>query len=146
MIIKRAKPGFRVSREYQSWLDMRKRCNNPRNHAFARYGGKGITVCARWDCFETLLSDMGHCPSREHSIDRIDNSKGYDPDNCRWADHRQQNQNKRNAVLTQEMADTIRALKKSGKTVSAIAEEIGVKRHNVASVLYNGIWEPCKGF
>lgn len=89
--------GRSASPEYVSWLNMRARCVNPNNPAYARYGGRGIGVCDRWtDSFEAFLSDMGEKPSPKHSIERLDNSRGYDPDNCVWADDYQQSQNKRN--------------------------------------------------
>ena len=68
----------RGDRTYSSWTSMRNRCNNPQNHAFDRYGGRGITVCERWDAFENFLSDMGECPPGM-SIERKDNARGYEP-------------------------------------------------------------------
>lgn len=74
---------------YQTWEGMKGRCKN-----MATYGGRGITVCDRWEkSFEAFLDDMGNKPSPLHSIDRIDNTKGYSPDNCRWATSEQQSRN-----------------------------------------------------
>ena len=82
---------------YEIWKHMRYRCTNPNNHAWKDYGGRGIIVCERWmDSFENFYEDMGHRPSPNHSIDRIDNNGNYDPTNCRWATASQQQQNKRN--------------------------------------------------
>ena len=90
------------SPEYESWSQMKQRCYNPLNHGYARYGARGITVCERWrDSFENFLADMGRKPGRDYTIDRIDNSKGYSPDNCRWATKKQQSRNiSTNRMLT----------------------------------------------
>lgn len=82
------------SREYRAWNGLKERCHNPNNKDFAKYGGRGITVCKRWERFENFLADMGRCPPN-HSIDRIDNDGGYNPDNCHWATTSEQNKNRR---------------------------------------------------
>jgi len=89
--------GMRGSSTYSSWLSMRTRCNNKNVKEYPYYGGAGITVCDRWDAsFEAFREDMGERPPNT-SIDRIDNSKGYFPGNCRWASPRDQSRNSRNA-------------------------------------------------
>lgn len=71
--------------EYIAWRNLRNRCTNPNYRAYARYGGRGIGVCQRWESFHAFLEDMGARPSPKHSIDRKDNDQGYSKANCRWA-------------------------------------------------------------
>ena len=87
--------GLSRSPEYGIWNAMRQRCENPNNKSYARYGGKGITVCQRWTgSFEAFLTDMGPRPSPNHSLDRIDGTRSYEPGNVRWATMTEQNRNR----------------------------------------------------
>ena len=73
------------TKEYVCWMSIKQRCLNPNSQAFANYGGLGITICNKWkDDFEVFLSDVGYAPCSSASLDRIDNTKGYEPDNVRW--------------------------------------------------------------
>jgi hypothetical protein len=87
--------------EYKTWSSIIGRCTNPIDANYARYGGRGITVCRRWRRFENFLADMGMRPHAGLSIDRRDNNKGYWKSNCRWATRKEQQRNKRsNHLLT----------------------------------------------
>jgi hypothetical protein len=80
---------------YRSWHGMRQRCSDPKQENYKYYGGRGITVCDRWQSFENFLADMGERPEGT-SIDRYpDNDGNYEPGNCRWATRSQQQHNKR---------------------------------------------------
>lgn len=80
--------------EYYTWISIRQRCLNPGHPRFKDYGGRGISVCARWSSFQNFLSDMGRRPPGL-TIERINNDGNYEPTNCTWATYAQQAANKR---------------------------------------------------
>lgn len=86
--------GYKTTRAYRSWHAMKRRCNDPKNNYYHRYGGRGIKVCDRWlNSFEDFLNDMGE-PPLNHTLDRYPNKNGnYEPTNCRWATGSQQMHN-----------------------------------------------------
>ena len=88
-----------VSREWNSWCAMKKRCTNPNHEAFERYAGRAIGICERWlNSFENFFADMGTRPPGK-TLERIDNDKGYEPGNCEWATPKKQMANTRANVM-----------------------------------------------
>lgn len=117
------------TREWLAWKNMRNRCNNPNHQAYANYGGRGIRVFPEWDVpdvgFVRFFAHVGKRPKGRFDLDRIDNSRGYEPGNVRWATRKANVQNKR----------TNRRLTVGGQTkcVAEWAREAGLSS---AAVLY----------
>lgn len=88
------------SPEHTSWRGMIARCTQPNNKMFAEYGGRGITVCARWlESFDNFFADMGSKPTPHHTIERIVTKGNYEKSNCKWGTEIEQANNKRNNVF-----------------------------------------------
>jgi hypothetical protein len=86
-----------------SYRGMKQRCYDPNNERFKNYGKRGIKVCDRWlgvNGFENFCKDMGTKPHKNYSIERISNSRDYEPGNCKWETNRGQSLNRRNNVKT----------------------------------------------
>ena len=112
--------GLSDSPEYAVWRAMRSRCNNVNDPAFKDYGARGITVCPQWDSsFESFISDIGRRPSDSHTLERVDNDKGYSPGNCKWDTRSRQASNRRNTRMIE--IDGVKM------TLSDAVERTGIK-------------------
>lgn len=118
---------------YKSWKGLFKRCNNQNDKNHHNYGGRGISVCARWSKYENFYADMGEKPSNKHSIDRIDNNGNYSPENCRWALKKIQANNTRANVLITHNGLTL--------TVSEWADRSLVSYNTFWQRLYTLKWD-----
>lgn len=122
-----------LSTEYGSWRSMVNRCENPTDGAYLSYGGRGIKICEAWrNSFESFLEDMGPKPSPKHSIDRIDNNKGYYPDNCRWSTQKEQMNNRECCVHLTARGET--------KTLSEWSREVHLPISTIRQRLSKG-WD-----
>ena len=111
---------------------MKQRCNNPKNKQFPDYGGRGITVCQRWDkSYQAFLKDMGRRPEG-FTLERLDNNLGYSPENCAWVDKIAQANNKRNNQLVTYQGIT--------KSLTRWAIDLGLKQSTVSQRFYCYKW------
>ena len=104
---------------YFTWCDMRKRCLLPSHKNYGRYGGRGITICDRWNSFDNFFADMGEKP-KGLTIERIDVNGNYYPENCKWASRKEQNKNRNSNVKITFNGIT--------KIVSEWADELGISK------------------
>lgn len=92
--------GMSKTNEFKIWQGCKKRCYNTKTKKYPKYGGRGIKVCPRWlESFSNFYQDMGHRPSKAHSIHRINNDGDYEPSNCKWATNEEQQRNKTTTKL-----------------------------------------------
>ena len=133
--------GHHGSPEYVSWRAMKTRCLNPNHEWFDRYSKLGI--CEEWiEDFEKFLSDVGHRPSSEHTLERIDNNKGYFPGNVKWATRKEQARNTRSSRIV-----TVEGV---SRTVTEWSEITGVpataifKRLDAGRDPKEAVWKPSR--
>ena len=110
---------------YFRWRSMIARCYQVNASNYKYYGAHGISVWQPWrDSFNSFLEDMGECPSKEMTLERIDNSIGYTPKNCIWATKRSQNRNRSHCI----------SLTHAGRTQILVdwANEIGMSANTLA--------------
>ncbi len=117
---------------YRTWNNMHNRCRAPSCPSYYLYGGRGIRVCERWKSFENFLADMGERPSG-CSIERIDHSLDYSPENCRWATSKEQSYNKRSNRLVDAFGVK--------KPLAQWAAEHNLRSHVIRWRIENG-WSP----
>lgn len=121
--------GMSNTQAYTAWTNMKTRCNNPSGHDIKNYSNCGIIVCKHWlNSFENFFEDMGK-PPKGKSIERIDNNKGYSPENCKWATRKEQMRNTRYNRLVSYQGQT--------RCVAEWAEILGIKRKILINRLNN---------
>jgi hypothetical protein len=122
---------------YNTWRAMIRRCTNPKDKDYPRYGGKGVSVCPEWLDYAIFAKDMGE-PQGDETLDRIDVYGNYEPSNCRWAGLTQQARNVR-----------VRANSETGVTGVVLYKnkyyaKITVKKKNYYSKVFNTIEEAAE--
>lgn len=130
-------------RLYGIWCGMKGRCYNESDPKYPRYGARGITVCDEWrEDFEPFRKWAESSGYQENlTIDRIDNDRGYSPDNCQWTDLVAQARNRSRNRLTLDKAKEIRRRLAEGEQMKALANEFGVTSNNIGAVKKNLIWK-----
>lgn len=125
---------------YSSWHAMIKRCREPLNDEYWRYGGAGVIVCDRWSTFANFLADAGERPSGT-TIDRWPNRTGnYEPGNVRWATPHEQNLNRSITKLTEAMVQEIWGRHEHGEPLSSIAPRLGVAASYLSAIIHEKKW------
>lgn len=125
------KHGMSKDRLYVIWSDMKDRCNNPNTPTYKHYGGRGITVCDEWNASDGFVSFRDWAIANNYmdglTIDRIDNNKGYSPDNCRWVTTKEQALNtRRNHRI---------AFNGKNLTITEWADELGFNRNSLGGYI-----------
>ena len=124
------------TRTYNIWCAMKQRCNYKKSKSYKDYGGRGISICERWEnSFDNFLEDMGYCPAG-CSIDRIDNNGDYEPGNCRWATRKEQGRNTSRNVFIDFNGEK--------KTISEVAEAIGMNYRTLYYRIFSYGWPIMK--
>jgi len=119
-------PGFKT---YIAWQSMLWRCKNKNRSDYKSYGGRGITVCERWESYPHFLADMGRAPENK-SVGRIDNEGMYEPSNCRWETTTQQARNKRTNHVVE--------FRGVSKTITEWALETGIEKSKLRGRIVAG--------
>jgi hypothetical protein len=118
---------------YHCYDAMRKRCLNPKHKYYKYYGGRGITICTRWlgnGGYANFEADMGPRPTPKHTVERLNNEKGYGPKNCIWATMKAQSRHRRNSVIV--------TLGGRSQVASDWAKELGISPPAFHNRLRNG--------
>lgn len=139
MVHGKSRVGSRSS-EYGTWAAMKERCSNPKNRSYANYGGRGITVCERWESFENFLADMGPRPPGK-TLGRLNNNEGYSPTNCAWRSSAEQAQNTRKTRLNLEAVKVIRFMLRRGVSQVLLGRLHGSDQANISRIALGKIWK-----
>jgi hypothetical protein len=125
--------------EYKTWCAIKDRCYRKNSINYHRYGGRGITVCEKWkNSFISFYTDMGPKPSKKHTIDRIDNDRGYYKENCRWIT---QAENARNSSATKLAWEDIYFIRGCNLSFSELAKKFSVSENHIRQIRKHKCWK-----
>ena len=125
--------GMSKTRLYREWAGIIYRCTNPKCSSYNRYGAKGVTFCKEWRKFEPFAEwALSHGYTDDLTIDRINTSKGYEPNNCRWVTVREQNNNTSKTVWLTHNDETL--------PISYWADKTGIKKHTLYDRIFRYGW------
>lgn len=127
------KHGKRRDRIYAIWNAMQYRINSPSCKAYKYYGGRGLDMDPRWLDFSVFYADMGDPPFEDATLERVDNNRGYWPDNVVWAGRVEQGRNKRNNIRYEYLGENL--------TLAEWAERLGINASTLSSRIYNYGWD-----
>lgn len=127
------KHGMKGTKLYKTWENMKQRCNNIKHPTYKYYGGRGITLCDRWNLFVNFAEDMSDGYAENLTLDRINNDAGYSKSNCRWVSYATQSRNTRHNVSL------------NGECAKDASLRLGGSRKLVASRIRNG-WSKESAF
>ena len=117
--------------EYDAWNNAKQRCGDVNHPSWKNYGGRGIKVCEEWrNDFKAFYEHIGPKPTRDHTLDRIDNGKGYEPGNVRWTDCKTQARNTRSNRIVEYQGVRM--------TVAEACEKIGIRDNLIHGRMHNG--------
>lgn len=130
-------------KEYKTWCMMKDRCSNTApERIYKHYAGKGIKVCDRWlKDFQNFLYDMGNHPGEDYTLDRKENDKGYELNNCRWATRHMQTRNQKNnknVILNGILmcqTDATKILNVDGAKISRMVKQLGITHQKAVDLL-----------
>lgn len=123
--------GASTTLTYARWRTMIDRCHKINSVPYRTYGAQGVTVCEAWrKSFAAFLADMGDCPSSGMTVDRVDNARGYEPGNCRWATRSEQGRNRTNNTLLTLNGVTL--------CIADWAERLGIPANRISARLHRG--------
>jgi len=140
--VEKERHGMKGTLEYNVWHNMKDRCYRKKNKSYSYYGKRGIMVCDRWrNSFMAFFTDMGPKPFLKAEIDRIDNDGNYEPGNCKWDSHTENNRHTIATKLTMQKAKIIRNIYKNSRiSQKEIGIIFGVNRSVIEKVVNNRTW------